>query len=89
MQHLVAEYLCSSITHTCTAPHLVRCLSAASLSRHGCLVRLVYADTSGSGCCSLDGGRRMPNGSVASSGCAASTRPLLNRLCAADPGTEV
>mmetsp|Transcript_22538 Transcript_22538/g.55691 ORF Transcript_22538/g.55691 Transcript_22538/m.55691 type:complete len:218 (+) Transcript_22538:270-923(+) len=67
----------------------VRCRSAASLSRHGCLVSAVYADTSGSGCCSLDGGRRIPNGSVASSGCAASTRPLLSRLWAAEPGTEL
>jgi hypothetical protein len=67
----------------------VRCLSAASLSRHGCFVSAVYAETSGSGCCSFEGGRRIPNGSVASSGCAPSTRPSLRRLCAADPGTEL
>ena len=58
----------------------VLCLSAASLSRHGCLVSAVYADTSGSGCCSFDGGLRMPKGSVASSGCAPSTRPLLREV---------
>ena len=31
----------------------------------------------------------MPNGSVASSGCAPSTRPLHSRLCAALPGVEL
>mmetsp|Transcript_5146 Transcript_5146/g.16833 ORF Transcript_5146/g.16833 Transcript_5146/m.16833 type:complete len:219 (+) Transcript_5146:232-888(+) len=61
-------------------------MRACCVSSKQCVARLVYAETSGKLWQSLEGGRRMPRGSVASSGWPASTRPWDSRECGALPG---